>query len=717
MSRRMVGGRLGLVAAVACSWACVGSAGVKAAESCPNEQLRAEQPYGLSLPDCRAYEMVSPVEKGDQDATTGGARASLSGEAITYESHGTFAESAGSRYRNRYISYRGSDGWSTRSVTPPYSSFQTNIEVPYENVAAFTPELSAGVLQNENPPLTSEALEGYSNLYVADFATGAYQLVTNGAPRGERGLFRTRWQIEGTSSDLSHVVFNDMEWVNGDLSEVDIAPGATTSMPGGASVGTPGDSYYRDRWHAVSADGSRVFFTSNEGEQLYVRENETSTVEVSASQRTTPDPHGPQPARYWGASADGSKVFFTSRAELTNDANTGSADSAANLYQYDLESGELTDLTVDNTDPNGAAVLGFVTAGEDGAYVYFVAEGDLAAGAEPGKANLYVSHDGETPQFIATLLTPETEAELEAKEAPCAALEEQPREECEKPLQTEFDNSKLDETDWSESEAGGPETHTAVASADGTHLAFLSTRSLTGFDNTDANTGEPDSEVFSYDADTGSLICVSCNSAGVRPVGSSSLGAVRSFTAGYIARSFSENGSRLFFDSRDDLVPQDSNGLQNVYEYENGHVYLISDGSGGFDSSFLDASPSGNDVFIATADQLLAQDQDQRVDVYDARVDGGFPTPVTSLPCDNGDSCKGPVSPQPNVFNAPASETFSGVGNLVPPAVEPKSTSPTKPQPKHCKKGFVKRHGKCVRKKRTKARPTKSSRHSSKGSK
>ena len=48
-------------------------------EGCPNEQVRDEsnvnfitgQPYSAGLPECRAYEMVSPPEKGGSDAETG----------------------------------------------------------------------------------------------------------------------------------------------------------------------------------------------------------------------------------------------------------------------------------------------------------------------------------------------------------------------------------------------------------------------------------------------------------------------------------------------------------------------------------------------------------------------------------------------------------------------------------------------------------------------
>jgi len=103
-------------------------------------------------------------------------------------------------------------------------------------------------------------------------------------------------------------------------------------------------------------------------------------------------------------STDGAYMFFESAAELTNDAYTGSCDQRNNLYRYDISTGALTDLTVDTqpSDPNGAQVDGIVGLSDDGSYVYYVAEGVLAAGASSGQENLYVSHDGAT-SFIATL--------------------------------------------------------------------------------------------------------------------------------------------------------------------------------------------------------------------------------------------------------------------------------------------------------------------------
>ena len=61
---------------------------------------------------------------------------------------------------------------------------------------------------------------------------------------------------------------------------------------------------------------------------------------------------------------------------------------------------------------------------------------------------------------------------------------------------------------------------TAGVSPDGEYLAFMSDRSLTGYDNVDANPaakGARDEEVYLYDASTKLLVCASCNPNGEPP--------------------------------------------------------------------------------------------------------------------------------------------------------------------------------------------------------
>jgi hypothetical protein len=170
------------------------------------------------------------------------------------------------------------------------------------------------------------------------------------------------------------------------------------------------------------------------------------------------------------------------------------------------------------------------------------------------------------------------------------------------------------------------------------------------------------------------------------------------------------------------LAPQDSNSTQDIYEYEppglgsctneaatfsprsGGCVSLISSGASAEESAFLDASESGDDVFFLTSARLSKLDTDNARDVYDAHVCATaspcitFPD-VGSPPCDNESSCKPSPTPQPSIFGAPASATFSGPGNSPPPAAVVVKPAVKKKAAK-CKKGLVKnKKGKCVRKK------------------
>jgi hypothetical protein len=565
--------------------------------------------------------------------------ASVNGDAIAYQSFGPLPGSSSGSQENFNVARRVAGGWANTPIAAPQETLPGRPNYP--ETQGFSTDLSHVAFKSSNPPLTPDAALDVTNLYVRDTKTGAYTLISTVG--GSLGVspFLT---FGGASDDFKHVAFEAFEpllpgapgvfspslyeWVDGQIRNVGINPDGTPAAI--ATLGQGALSINRVT-NAVSDDGRRIVFWDGVG--VYIRTDGASTTHVSASQRTIPDPHGAS-GTFWAASADARKVFFTSSNELTDAANTGD-DGAGNptnvgkdLYLYDLASGNLTDLSVDTNPADisaGADVQGVVGASDDGEYVYFVAHGGMAPGATSGANNLYVSHDGQTT-YIGALDSADA-----AAWAPTA------------------------------SSTSGQAGVTARVTPDGRHLAIQSVARLTEHDTVDPSSGTPTSQVYRYAAEQDALSCVSCRPDGTPPSGNATI-TPPDFIAN-TPRNITDDGRRVFFDSADVLVADDTNGRADVYEWVNGTVALVSDGRRGFDAAFQDASASGDDVFFATGARLVPTDTDDHYELYDARIGGGFAVPADDAPtpCD-GDACQGPPSSPPGVPTA-ASVFFTGPGN------------------------------------------------------
>jgi hypothetical protein len=243
-----------------------------------------------------------------------------------------------------------------------------------------------------------------------------------------------------------------------------------------------------------------------------------------------------------------------------------------------------------------------------------------------------------------------------------------------------------------------PATATVRVSADGEHLAFLSAAPIPPFDNTDAETGEPDTELYLYGPPPGGgpprLLCASCNPTGERPSGSASIPGAASNGSSvlYRPRVLAEGGNRVFFDSADHLVVPDTDARPDVYEWEaagvgdctspQGCLGLISGGRGE-GGGFLDASASGDDAFFLTGESLVGADPGS-IDVYDDRVGGGFPEAPPPFIC-KGDACQALPSPPED----PTPGTLVPSSGNPPPKVEKLAE-----KARRCPKGKVRRRGK-----------------------
>jgi hypothetical protein len=510
------------------------------------------------------------------------------------------------------------------------------------------------------------------------------------------------------------------EWDDGRLSVVSVLPDEQPAA-GNTALGSGSQSGPIVR-NTVSVDGSRVVWSA--GPHLYLRDGlKEKTVQLDEVQGGTGTGALGGPT-FQTASSDDSRIFFTDSRRLTQDA-TDSSD----LYECEIveEAGKLkcklTDLTGGGGEP--ASVMGIIPgASEDGSHAYFVAGGVLTGTqtnergeiAVAGQPNLYVRHAGVT-KLIAVL-------------------------------------SGEDKTDW----VSGQSIMglTARVSQHGHWFSFVSNRSLTGYDNRDAINGKRDEEVFLYhigENDEGKLVCASCNPTGGSPDGvednlsvevelgpgafgferGSGLAAILpGWTSPFYQSRYLSDSGRLFFDSFAALVPRDTNGAEDTYQFEppgvgdcseasatfvvasGGCVGLISSGTSKEGSAFLDASESGSDIFFLTAAQLSLSDIDSVLDIYDAHEcsadeDCSPPVPVPVPACE-GDACQSPVaSPEDPT---PGSLTYQGPGNPPAPVLSMKATP--KSRRVKCRTGSVKQHGKCVKKK-SKKRTKKAKRSTRRG--
>ncbi len=700
------------------------------------DQTFTTQPAGtgFQLSDARQWELVSPPDKHGSNPEASGnegvTQASLSGEAFTYVGTIPTAENAPGFFDGeQIIATRGPAGWSSRDISLPHHT-PPGVPTYHKEYQFFSEDLSLGALMPFGtefmslkpevfPPDTektpylrhTQTCQATPSTCYEPLLTGApgYADVPEGTNFGGEGETPQATVVGGTP-DLSHVIVAGAdvsatttslaEWSASAppterLRQVGVLPASEGSAPPGnnsAILGRDGNGLTDNARGAVSANGSRVVWTletSNGKEGLYLRVNATEPQSaISAGHCTEPakactirldtvqggSGNGTIDPVFQIANKDDSRILFSDSQQLLP--------GAGDLYECEVVAVSAEpSCALHDVAPGTGNVAGVLGASEDGSYVYFVSNG----------LKLYVvRHDAaakswEAPVLIATL-------------------------------------SKADENDWGQDLT----FQTARVSPDGKWLAFMSSRSLTGYDNRDAQSGQPDEEVYLYNGETHSLVCASCNPTGARPHGV--LGHIgggpegprlvdptgrwsqvwfaanipswygdSSVTPNHQPRYLSDSG-RLFFNSSDALVPQDGNGTEDVYEWEpagvggpagcttsvstfnpatGGCVSLISSGTSAGESAFLDASESGNDVFFLTSEKLVSQDIDTALDVYDAHVcSSSSPCPASSAApseCVTADACRAAPSPQPGVFGAPASATFSGSGNMsAPPPAGPK---------------------------------------------
>ncbi len=735
-----------------------------------------------TLPDGRQYELVTPVQKNGAligklfsfippQISTDGTRL----VAATDQCFPGATSCVGDRQNDGepYEFERTNTGWTSKPLAPPAATFQTS------SYWSFNPDAQTALFSAPSPPA------GQDDFYRRD-AAGTF---TDIGPIGEGpqlGSYETLTK-EGmlSTADLSHIVFEALtpawsfDHTEGEGASSLYEYAGTATAPLLVGVTGPQGSHnlisrcgtrlgnreqgFSKLYRSLSQDGRTVFFVvrrcesaANEGveipaAELYARidgeRGDAHTVQVSAP--TTPgcttseckentsvekQAERARDASYEGASADGSTVFFTDTQQLTDSASqdpatndtafacaaTVNEGSGCNLYASSCPfpcPQPATERTLTDISANahgGPRVQATLAITPDGSHIYFVAKGALTETpnqqgktAHNGAENLYVyERDPAFPQgrlrFIAAL---------------------------------------------SEGDLARPGS--ANVTPDGARLVFLSRRGLTP----DATRTEGPAQVYEYEAESGTLTRLSIGQDGFNDNGNGGVGAatlVGAFHADEATSvpqrsdpTMSDNGAYIYFQSPVALTPHALNDVEtgalvsgesvyaeNVYEYHDGNVSLISDGS---DTSLgagepphgvelLGTDATGTNVFFSTADQLVKQDTDTQLDIYDAHLcsseqpclPAGAEPPQ---PCE-GEACH-PTAGAPAAQPSPGSATFSGTGNLPPPGPA-KAKPPTRAQKltkalRHCRAAHKRKRprNRCETQARTRYGPTKAAKKTS----
>lgn len=605
----------------------------RASQTCPNETIR-EQQHAAGIPDCRAYEQVSPAEKGQGDIVADGETtiAATQGDAVEFASRTPFGDEVGSASagQTQYVARRASDGWVSHSITPTprpdaYQTFFTGTKI-----GTFSDDLTHAIVWAYDLPGGGGTPER-NNVYEEDTSTRGLQAMTlsEAAKLGPFDFLNTtNW---GMSEDAQHValvtprqllpeakadVSNVYQWDAGrGLSLAGILPDGTVPTAGSAVLP---ENYRR----ALSADGRRLVFTAvpnndpNEDPELYMRIDGNTTVPIST-------PNGSSAfsthVSLQAVTPDGRNVFFITDSPLASHDTNGGPD----LYRWTDSGDAAHDGTITQISDTGnfgffPGLNGVVGASDDGARIYW----------QTAEGRLLVSDHGSTRLISA---------------------------------QASFDGTKRGSLAATASMPG-----LGRVTPDGAWMAFVAAATLDDVHGLTGQITDGHYEMYVYSLRANTLTCVSC------PVGAAASNAsvVPDVTSGQpvtfyngIRPHFLGDGGQVFFSTSEALVPEDVNGVEDVYEYDaaSGTLRLVSTGRGKDPTSFADAGASGRDVFVQTRQQLVPSDHDELVDLYDVRSGGGFAEPLPPQPACLGEACKPPPTPTP--VSSSASSTAAGPGN------------------------------------------------------
>jgi hypothetical protein len=581
-------------------------------QPCPNDAFRTG--FSALLPDCRAYELVTPGETNARAPRGAGAlgpyfatrEASPAGDRLSFIVEGGIlpgGDGTGSLGGDPYLSKREASGWTTSPTGPSGSE-------------AVSP-LPGGVSPDQGYSFWSTGSEGSASVGGKDttyvrYPDGHSELVGRGSlrddPRAEGKLI---------TENGEHIIFFSPNFteIGGSHKAVQLEPNAPPEGTQAVYDRTadevthvvsllPGDETPKAGENATyigaSLNGKSVAFSI--AGILYLRYENDETFEIGNG------------VTFSGIAEDGNFIFYL---------------DGGKLLRFDALSEEVTAF-------NTTGTVIPINLSADGSTAYFVStavltgeENPNGAKAQAGQQNLYRSQEGAI-SFVGTV----TEEDVLGKE------------------------NGVGLGNWTPHVVsyGEASEDPSRSTPDGVTLLFESRANLTGYDP------EGHTQVYRYDSSAGELTCLSCSPTGAAASGGATLQSM-SFQLGdpkplgpFVSiTNLNPEGNRAFFQSTEPLVPTDTDGLQDVYEWEaqgvgsctrgGGCIYLISSGQSTRINYLYAVSDSGNDVFFRSSDLLVPADLEETASIYDARVGGGFTE--ESLPDCEAEGCRPGLSAAP----------------------------------------------------------------------
>ncbi len=692
-------------------------------DGCANAARRAEQGINtILLPACMALEMVSPPQKGGQTAVA--PVVSADGERVGFRSLAALAGTPGLLAANgdRYVASRGPNGWITANTAPPVGIVRG--WTIFAEPQSFSPDLSRwlriGSTAQQYQVGVGQAFQGGLGGLFLPLSPLLIPLAN-----GNREVLQPT-KFMGASADQSHLFFQGghdgtggerttyfpgdpsgsakpgAEELNMYVARLDAGQpklellsrdsqgkvwgGGCSSRLGGIGP-TQSDRRARNGLRnqgAISSDGTRAYISARAAQpqaetdacdpsnKLRILKrletaNGTHIEELFSSECYRSDCSAADGDDiYQGASVDGTKVYFTTTRQLADsdhdesppgeECSIEAAVEGCDLYLYDttLPAGHrLIQVSAggagDATPGAGADVYNGITGiSGDGSHVYFVAQGVLTtdenpAGAEAqlGQPNLYLwSRATESTSFIGTLDLGD-----------------------ERGLWGE-------EGTWRNQAypvpATGQDKNGTEVGGKGDILLFESAAELTPEDADGSRL-----DVYRYDADPPALRCISCAAGApdAAPFDVAPKGNIDPTAAGTDfaeqARWVSEDGQLVAFTTAEALVPGDVNGAPNQYLWSDGKFARLP-GSASLTDPGPFLSHDGSEVAFQTPSRLLPEDGDTSLDVYVARVGGGFPQPPSPPVCTPPSCQSSQSSSSPPAGPNAGSQNPPDPGNVIP---------------------------------------------------